>query len=258
MREFHWRLLGIMQSLQFDRMDQHTEKLDADAVCSRCHAVNPDGALICHACGNNLRDQRAGRLEEEAMLLGHERGFKRKIAFRIFAGVAFCGLILMAMNPSAVTDWMTRVMTSAVPDGRVLWQGEDGPIFDGLAAELEARKPSVRAVRAAFRKPVRTLQTDGIYAISRGGQLAGYAIVRTQNGFIYIAATLANGDVVRAKAIERSRAFLVEPGNGGGIFDGVRTALTGNIVRLPDGRLQCSGNGDIAGQNATVLAYYIP
>ena len=42
---------------------QHSaERVDADAVCARCGAVNPEDSLLCKVCGNFLRDLRGRRL----------------------------------------------------------------------------------------------------------------------------------------------------------------------------------------------------
>jgi len=180
--------------------------LDADAVCARCGTVNPEGTLMCKACGNNLREQRTTRLaaghEAMAAALGPRRtGWLAK-------ALALLGLLVVlwtAMNVSRIEDFLVSAHMSGDAAARLMWDDEAGRAYAELAAELEANPVTPQERERALANPVARQGYAGRYVLMaeggfRGRREVGQAIVRQVGPRILFVAELSRGMEVRGEA----------------------------------------------------------
>jgi ribosomal protein L40E len=235
--------------------------IDADAVCSECGEVNPQGTVLCKQCGNNLREQRLRRIET-GPLLDVEGGHSSPL--RLLTGlIALLGVLLVlwtAFNVETIVDWMAHGMTRADVERefrpRDLWRGEDGRVFTDLGNDLG--EPGrmlfgMSATAPAGDDLTGRYQLRPMQAIGMLNQPVGEAVVARDEGTFYVLARLANGTEIRAKAEQVGRDLVTRRA---GIFvQGQHIPAMGYTSRAADGSLAVYAQSTLAEGVYTVLAY---
>ncbi len=160
---------------------QRFQSVDADAVCEQCGTVNNDGTLLCHVCGQNLRDQRAKRLAGAQTAATAET---KVSPVRLFTGVlSIVGILLViaaAISVRRIEAGLTEALSEEPiggPTAEDLWSGPTTAIYDELLAGLRDY-PSTRAqIQDALENPIAESNYNGRYALFRSGALTPDRIV---------------------------------------------------------------------------------
>ena len=234
---------------------EYREGIDADAVCSQCGTVNPEGTLLCKKCGNNLRDQRLLRMTADQMLDAEVDGIP-KSSF-LFKALPILGLLIvlwLGLNAGRISSMLTTAgdtsgsyTISSRP--QVFWEGTENDIYESLHARLMTRFPShADAESARLEMTPLTAISDGIYALyERSGTMerfVGAAIVSSQGNVLHYAAQL-NGNVeIRGRAMPFDEALAPPWEEAGMLYEGVYYALAGVATLRQDGAVQLSGQCD--------------
>lgn len=189
--------------------DYNFETVDADAVCEQCGSVNPEGTLLCHDCGNNLRDQRKRRISTGEADVPVSDG---PSGVRLFTGVlTTIGIliILMVVLNIQKLEAVLVEMQDTDEDGLLagLWEGSESAVYDKLLRELK-KSPSPRDdLLAALKNPAAEDTFDGRYALawangSGSDALVGEANLTRRGDILYFVATSLDSKVeVRGYAV---------------------------------------------------------
>lgn len=248
---------------EFPEHEDQFEHLDADAVCEQCGTVNPEDTLLCKACGNNLRDQRARRISgADALLVGS--GVSR---VRVFTGVittvGIMVILLAAYSVQNIESWLTDIqMTSGA--SAELWSGADGDLLDRLQEDLTSRPSTARERARALERPIVDTSFNGRYAIatrtSTGkNQIIGEANLARRGQKVYFVADLRVGTV-------EIRGFGVLNEDGDGLVAdrtvGIRSEDVEDIgfgfsEMLPHGGHVCVGQSTVSSAPVQVWAFRI-
>jgi len=229
--------------------------LDADAVCAQCGTTNPEGTLICHNCGNNLRDQRHLRMQAEAVLLGQERTpVWRWVVRGVIAAMALL-LPIIALNADAFFSWLVSGSESAVAEQ--CWKGPNADYYDGLRRELDATYPAGAALpspQAATRDT-----TDGFYLlVDPTSGTVGVGVARTVESRVRFVVRLNAGPEVRGSAAIRSGAYVARPDEAGMKQGRHYVRAQGYATPRPEGGLRCYGQSESSEKVLNCIAYPLP
>lgn len=213
------------------------ESLDADAVCAQCNEVNPADTLICHVCGNNLRDQRRQRLMADAQLMGEETTTP---GVRWLPGVlGVLGLLLItitALNVDRIADSLVDTR-DATGSSTFIWSGADGADFDMMTSSLREVVLSSQEIYGARASDAVRPEISGTYVIyDRDTQTyIGRAEVAERETGVRFVAILENGVELRGEAVLSGRGtFTVDWLRAGGQTQSDRFAIHGVATRQAD------------------------
>lgn len=240
------------------------DHLDADAVCAQCGTVNPEATLICRVCGNNLRDQRLRRLQAEQQLEGKTTSFSgRQVARAVFGTLALLLLLWVAVNAQNITDAFYNVGGDSQGIAAALWAGPDGAMLQELSMVLAGSQPSPAAIIAARATPALGEQVDGRYVIfladaAEDAPHLATGIVHTVGDSVYFVALLSGGGEVRGKATRRGSAYVVEPGSGAVLSEGVYSEVVGFARGQSDGTYEVAGASSGMPAPVSLIAYRLP
>ncbi|PCJ51313.1 MAG: hypothetical protein COA73_17735 [Candidatus Hydrogenedentota bacterium] len=161
---------------------QGFEQIDADAVCEQCGNVNDEGALLCHVCGNNLRDQRARRV---AQGIGPELE-ESTSKFRLFTGLLVTlGILLtifLVLNIGNIESRLVSSLTGDLEAGDTnFWNGSETYIYEELLQEMESNPSSTSNRQKALQNHIVETTYNGRYVIIEPGALQASRIVGEAN-----------------------------------------------------------------------------
>lgn len=249
---------------------QHSaERVDADAVCARCGAVNPEDTLLCKVCGNNLRDQRVRRMAvEHAVEAPVDTGERHRWFSAVLAAVGLLVVLWVAVN----ADNIARGLVGAiVEDQRFtlgLWSGEKGEQLDELARALEAAAPSLEQQMMAIRDPLVIGDLDGVYVLARdmsegGVRPAGVGIVRVEGDEYHFVGRTEFLEVRGTGRVNDSGYFVVDWGFAGYREGAMEHEARGAAELLAEGGAACygealpiAGPGSLDGAQAESVTFY--
>lgn len=163
--------------------DYNFDSVDADAVCEQCGSVNPEGTLLCHDCGNNLRDQRKRRLttgEADVPVAGGPSGVRLFTGALTTLGILLILVVVLNIQKlEAVLVDMQDVDENDLLVG--LWEGSESAVYDKLLRELK-KSPSPRSdLLAALENPAADDTYDGRYALAWADSTGSDALVGEAN-----------------------------------------------------------------------------
>jgi len=241
------------------------ERIDADAVCAACGNVNPDGALICKICGNNLRDQRMRRVrgEDGAEVVIAEPGR----ASWVGKGVVVFGLLLLlwtGLNVGRVAEMLAGGPGGGFGDAAALWSGSDGRAYQALIEELQANPVSREEGTQAQEQSVFDGTYDGRYILvgenpGFGYAFVGQAIARQEGTKLRFVALLTRRDIeVRGEAEFESDARIAARDMAGVKIRDRYYGASGFARAKPDGGFECFGLSDHDEESYSVRAYRVP
>lgn len=234
---------------------EYKEGIDADAVCSQCNTVNPEGTLICKMCGNNLRDQRLLRMTADQML--DTEGKKGEGSSFLYKALPILGLLIvlwLGINASRMVSMLTKAESDDnsvyVNLADTVWNGPDKGIYTELAGKLGTSPiDSTEAEEARMNLAPMPDIASGKYALyARMGteeQFAGVAMVKMDGTSLYYVAVLENGAEIRGKSTLLEDAFISQWDEGALFMDNIYYSLTGAAVLQPDGSVALSGHTDL-------------
>jgi ribosomal protein L40E len=179
--------------------------VSADAVCERCGTVNPEDTLFCRNCGNNLREQRARRLNEAPALA--EPDVVSKPTRWLGQLLTVFGLLLIlwtGLNVGRIEAWLLARQTPDAEGALMYFRGADAETFNGMAALLGETPLDPEAVNRALAQTSPPEEIDGRYVImgqafNRPVRL-GEALVRREGDELRVVALFENGVELRGKA----------------------------------------------------------
>ena len=241
-----------------------TERIDADAVCAACGNVNPDGALICKVCGNNLRDQRMRRVrgEDGAEVVIAEPGR----ASWVGKGVVAFGLLLLlwtGLNLGRVAEMLAGGPGGGFGDAEALWSGSDGAAYDALIEELRANPVTREEGDQAQEQPVFDGTYDGRYVLAGENLGSGYAsvgqaIARQEGTKLRFVALLTRDIEVRGEAEFETETRIAARDMAGVKIRDRYYGASGFARAKPDGGFDCFGLSDHDEESYSVRAYRVP
>ena len=203
-------------NMEYQGGEHHPEKLDADAVCIQCGTVNVEGTLLCKVCGNNLRDQRARRMNtDQALELDHtgprNRAWASAVLFILAVGLVFSTIY----NKEMIVEWMMDVGVSDEKGPSSLWRGDYSGRIDDLLVELRANLPTEEVAFIAQENVVGAPTIDGIYVLFFEGEFVGSANVFFDGEELLVAALLESGEEIRGRATSQGNYYIMVPEKGG-------------------------------------------
>ena len=256
--------------MQGNPHDQHeaVEHLDADAVCEACGNVNPEGTLLCKTCGNNLRDQRARRMQGGGPVVAADPSVSiANIARGVLILFGICVVLWAAFNVATIESWLLSGVQTVEAKGEnaispeSFWDGPDAARYDDLFSSLEEHALTIE--EAGIVPPGSPLPSlTGRYILKRSTGAAvspvGSAIVESDGTTCHFVARLAGGTEVRGSAqktsdtmIQAYRIGILDP-------DGVFTDAYGYAQVQPTGELNCSGLFGEYETPASIVAIPVP
>ena len=225
---------------------QHHEALDADAVCAQCSTINPEGTLICRKCGNNLRDQRAVRLQANEQLVIAPPMQKRRIATALLTLMGFLLIFWTLLNLERITDGLINMNSPKAKMIRSFWEGEDKDLYEELYDELSKNLPDSDAIDLALDQPAPLGQDGGIFVIldlngkyNRRDPIC--ANVYIEDDFVYFVA-MSRQHEIRGKAEIRGDNVVVKMNDAAVDARGRRSLVMGIAAQIEDGVFECSGS----------------
>jgi hypothetical protein len=244
----------------FQSAQQRQSKLDADAMCTQCGTVNPEGKLICRTCGNNLRDQRAIRAEADRILGGEAGGRPWLQKYGLLIGLAVTGLTLLvaALNAGPIFEML---MSSNAPAGAALWRGDDARSFDSMLKDLDAAVLDETQMRSAIAQPAADFTEDGVFVLAMddgAGNMvpAGMALARKDNQRHLFVAHFGDSAEIRGVAQTRGQNLYSELGTAAAKYEGKYYDITGTATRDSGNRFTCVGRCDVQSQEEGTRRLY--
>jgi ribosomal protein L40E len=225
---------------------QHSaERVDADAVCARCGAVNPEDTLLCKVCGNNLRDQRARRLAvEQPVEPPVDTVERRKWVSATLAVLGLLVVLWVMLN----ADNIARGLVGAIVEDRTftlgLWSGEKGEKLNELARALDAAAPALEQQMLAIREPLVIRGLDGVYVLAQesgngGVRPVGTGIVRQEGDEYYFVGRTEFMEYRGTGRVNDSGFFVVDWGFAGYREGAKEYEVRGAAELLEDGGAAC-------------------
>lgn len=237
------------------------ESLGADAVCAQCGTVNAEGVFICRTCGNNLRDQRAIRLQAEHQLLEHgEESDGGGVGLRGALTVAGLVIILVTMfNVEAISAWLVDIQNPRVDPLATLWSGGDASAFDQMLEPLRLVPPTMDRLLAAQDLYSEGGVAAGQYAVFHDGLAVGSAAVALEGDLLRFAAILDGGAEVRGQGRLLPGARLQVPWDNAGVQVGSqRYSAAGAAVQQENGAIECYGRSDLDDNHYVFYLHRLP
>ena len=221
----------------------HAEKLDADAVCIQCNTVNAEGTLLCKVCGNNLRDQRAQRLNADQELETGPRTPKlRSWLSPVFFLLSVTLILSTLYNQDMIIDWMIGLQSGKVTGPEALWQGEESTLMDALVDDLQANLPSEEDALEARDSYTASPRLDGMYVLFSEDVYVGAANVQTDDEGLYFAALLDSGEQLRGRANLQGNYYLLVPNSGAIQLRNRMNPIQGVASPVGNGTVECVGD----------------
>ena len=253
--------------MQFEHQDDDFGQsggmgMDADAVCAECGTVNPEDTLLCKTCGNNLREQRARRVAEQAeLLLGTPARHSEWLKIGLFLLAALV-VVYTALNSGRIARMMVGAEDPSNP--RIFWSRE-GEIHEEMLSELRLNPVTAEEIVAVRENPEPLERlTSGRYVLVGDagdieGEVVGTAVVRVVEDGAYFAANLPLGVQVRGFALSEGNRWMVGE-EMAGVREGKRRYYPGfgRAVVQRAGTVRCEVQSDVSPRRYTVLAYYVP
>lgn len=246
---------------------EYREGIDADAVCSQCSTVNPEGTLLCKHCGNNLRDQRLLRMAADQMLEADKEGATGSVF--LARALPILGLLIVlwfGLNAGRIASMLTTAETSdgdyiITTNPNSFWEGSDAGIFNTLYQELKSNFPSPTVAEAARLEfnPMSSIDSGTYVLYEKLGTMeryVGVARLRNQGDIWYVTAIINNTAEVRGKARKNNEFLQVQWDEGAVQVDGAYYACTG-IAWLRDGIIHISGLSDLDSKKYQSVAYIV-
>jgi ribosomal protein L40E len=240
------------------------ERIDADAVCEQCGAVNPEETLICKTCGNNLRDQRARRLNSEQDLdigdMNPARGTWVRGLLVIFGLLI---LVFFAKNASRIEDMMVDIQAAKLSDATAYWKGVEGQKYDELAKELADNAITQDEQDQAIKRTTPPESFEGRYVLVNHTAVrdvpVGQALVKKDGEVYRFVATFDNPGVeVRGEARLEGQSRLASRDSGGLKLYGKYYGVSGFAQPIDTGALECLGLSDQSEDAFNALAFLVP
>jgi len=239
------------------------ERVDADAVCAECGTINPEDTLLCKACGNNLRDQRARRVigEHSGETETERRSFP--MLFKLLALMGILLIILVAVNLQQISDGLMGV-TMPSSNAKQYWRSGDVDIYTDLLSALEAAPVTEDESTRAQANAAVSVSYDGRYSLIGTNVLGrkyvvGYANVQQVDNRLLFVALLNDGacEIRGEAAIEGDGQFAARD-TAGVKMNETFYGASGLISRLDTGGYDCTGTSDFDGLAYSVVAYQVP
>ena len=233
-------------------------KLDADAMCTQCGTVNPEGTLICRTCGNNLRDQRQIRMEADRILEGETRPWwqRQGLLIALIAGGAIF-LLIVALNVGSLTEW---VMSSQAVTASEYWEGANAPVFDAMLAELDAAALTSSQMDEIVTQPPLAGTEEGLFVLAVKDATgpyaaAGIALGRWQTDeAYYFVARIGDGEA-RGIAQRRGPGLFSDLESAAVLYGGEYKAMYGSATLQSNGQIDCIGRCDALEGVQTLSAF---
>ncbi len=161
-----------MESDELEPGGHHFDQMEADAVCSQCHTVNDEGTLLCKACGNNLREQRAQRIAQAA---GGEYITPRKNPAQLLTGLlvvfGILAIFYVVFNLQKFENMMLDSISSQVdPADQDLWEGTYANLYEEMLTDIEQNPTSTSVRRISLKSPLSETIYTGRYLIIPSGR----------------------------------------------------------------------------------------
>ncbi|MBI5094367.1 MAG: zinc ribbon domain-containing protein [Candidatus Hydrogenedentes bacterium] len=189
------------------RPDSEFDRIDADAVCEACGAVNPEDTLFCKSCGNNLRDQRVSRITDgrgaEVLLESTKEPVEWLSKALTLLGILV--VIWTAINASNgnIVKWLlaTHQTLEAGPGAVDLWSGPDKAAYEDLLKQIDAHPVTAEEIESASAGPQPAQGYDGLYFLksstSASAAVIGQAAAKQDDDRVLFVAKLPRGAEVR-------------------------------------------------------------
>lgn len=241
------------------------ERIDADAVCLECNAVNPEGTLICKSCGNNLRDQRARRLTSDEGMAAP--GFGPEEGSWLGKGLVVLGILVIlwtALNLGKIDDVLITIQATDYANVETYWTGSESRVFDSLQEELARNPVTESESRAAIEQPVDHNTYEGRYVLVRNTPgrvrlVLGEANVRQEGDRLLFVAVLSRGTVeLRGELRFEGETRLAARDSAGVKTQDSYYGAEGFAQKLEEGGFECFGYSDFDGESYSALAYRVP
>lgn len=185
------------------------DNVDADAVCERCGTVNPEGTLICKACGQNLRDQRLRRLSQAQIVApGAERISRLRLLTGLLSAFGILLVLLVVLNLGSIENGLVRMQSDTNTGSLEFWTGDGASVYDQLQSDLDQNPSSQAQRRHAMDDPVDDETFNGRYVLVRPeglqgiNQIIGEANLLRKDDRVYFVATLPR-DGVEIRGVAR-------------------------------------------------------
>jgi ribosomal protein L40E len=178
----------------------HFEAVDADAVCASCGNVNPEGALICKQCGNNLRDQRTSRMNEVDVLQGvGGREGSRQMVLAALTLIGLAVLLWTALNINNIEGWLVSRELGNASDAESYWYGDAAPTYDRLWNQLMDNEITADELSRIGAVEYADDRLSGRYVLQSsneyGTTVVGSALVEESGGLVYFVAELGDDEL---------------------------------------------------------------
>ena len=239
--------------------------VDTDAVCQECNTVNTDGSLMCRNCGNNLRDQKLRRLQNEIPPDLNDGPSIQNIVRGVVGVVGLLSVLIVALASDDIANAFVGGSTPAAPYARH-FRGPGAINFEPLEKSANAVLLSADTVASAQANPpapgfvngnyILTAQSDGASAL----QILGTASVTEEGDRLLFLANLTTGVQIRGIAYRQGgKAFLSEWDDAAvRLPSGEIVGATGAAVTQQDGSLDCYGRYDLDELSYGAIAYLLP
>ncbi len=252
------------------RPETPIERIDADAVCAQCGTVNPEGALLCKSCGNNLRDQRMQRIAGgEGVLVA---GLDESRPVWVKGLLALLGILIIvwaALNADNIAGMTVGVHTGrgaeVAEDPEAFWVGPAASTYEAMLDEIRSAPTPKDMAQAAMSAPAAADTYEGRYilVVNRallGPTVAGEVVVRMDSGsllFVYLASD--EQCEIRGRA-EFEGAGRIEVRNTAAVRkDNSYYLGQGFAAENAPGAFACYAMSDIDASNSfSALAYRVP
>lgn len=158
--------------------------IEADAVCAQCGTVNPEGTLLCKACGTNLREQRERRLVDAQLAEAAALAPKRTgVVSKVLTVFGFLLVLWVAVNISTIEGFLERAQLPSQSMGHLFWTGPTAGGYDALQRALEANPVTDEEIVLATSEPDKSGILSGKFVVFGVDQdltssPMGYALVR--------------------------------------------------------------------------------
>jgi hypothetical protein len=242
------------------------DRMEADAVCIACEAVNPEGTLFCKSCGNNLRDQRMQRMQNIGAIPPPEHSKSAESWLRgLLALFGFLLIIVVFMYVENFENWLRQRIenTDSGENPGVYWTGGDKPDYDALASRLDDYSPTPAERSAALDSPVPdTVIETGRYLIVQehpltGKMVIGQAEVKSADGSARFVVRFGRHIEARGEISTDPDGRLKSEGDSGVLMEGVYYLAGGIATRMPSGAYQCYAQSAVDSFTYDAVAYRV-
>ncbi len=245
---------------------EYKEGIEADAVCSQCGSINPEGTLICKTCGNNLRDQRLLRLTADQMMEAEgEIADKPTFLIRALTILALLIILYFGLNAGRIASFLTTaeeggLESTIVTQPQLFWNDTETTRYQAMKSTLDAVYPSPAQAESARLNTMPLSQVEGgtyvlFERLGTGLRFAGAAVIKMEGNMWHFVAALTDGVEIRGKAVYDNRLFLTQWDQAGANFNEEFFAVTGVASLQEDGSITISGQYDANNLRYQAVAY---